>query len=237
MMRPLFLDYPDAARDKHPIDIDQGVESEFLLGHDLLVAPSPYPDEPDAYTVEFPTADWYDYWTGERVSDPPPDPAPNPNAPPAPAEQVALSAQVHPTLDTLPVFVRGGAIVPVQPLVQSTGETPQGPLTLRVYAGDDCRGSLYTDDGESFAFERGDFLRMNFTCTVTNNEIEIKVSKHEGTYAPWWKSLRFEIYGWEPSRGIVQQDGSSSSIPIERGKSFVAVSLPDSGTETSLKLQ
>jgi alpha-glucosidase len=237
MMRPLFLDYPDAARDKHPIDIDQGVESEFLLGHDLLVAPSPYPDEPDAYTVEFPSADWYDYWTGERVSDPPPDPAPNPNAPPAPAEQVALSAQVHPTLDTLPVFVRGGAIVPVQPLVQSTGETPKGPLTLRVYAGDDCHGSLYTDDGESFAFERGDFLRMNFTCTVTNNAIEITVSKHEGTYAPWWKSLRFEIYGWEPSRGIVQQDGRSSSIPIERGTNFVAVSVPDLGVDTSLKLQ
>ena len=48
MIRPLFLDHPDAARDKHPIDIDQGVESEFLLGHDPLVAPSPYSDEPDS---------------------------------------------------------------------------------------------------------------------------------------------------------------------------------------------
>jgi alpha-glucosidase len=140
-------------------------------------------------------------------------------------------------LDTLPVYVRAGAILPIQPLVQSTGETPQGPLTLRVYAGDDCRGSIYTDDGESFAFERGDFLRMNFTCTVTNNEIEITVSKHDGAYTPWWKSLRFEIYGWEPSRGIFQQDGRSSSIPIERGKNFVAVNVPDLGAATSLKLQ
>jgi alpha-glucosidase len=236
MMRPLFLDYPDAARDKHPIDIDQGVESEFLLGHDLLIAPSPYLDEPDAYTVEFPSADWYDYWTGERVPRAT-DPDPEPNAPPAATEQIALSANVQPSLDSLPVYVRAGAILPIEPLVQSTEETPQGPLTLRIFAGDDCRGSLYTDDGESFAFERGDFVRMNFNCTVTSNGIEIAISRHEGSFIPWWKSLRIEIYGWTPARSLIQQDGQTSAIPIERGKNFVAISIPDSGTGTSLKLE
>jgi alpha-glucosidase len=236
MMRPLFLDYPDAARDRHPIDIDQGVESEFLLGHDLLIAPSPYLDAPDAYTVEFPSADWYDYWTGQRVSRAT-DPDPEPNAPPAAAEQVALSANVQPSLDSLPVYVRAGAILPMEPLVQSTEETPQGPLTLRVYAGDDCRGTLYTDDGKSFAFEHGDFLRMNFTCSITSNGIEIVVSKHEGSFIPWWKSLRLEIYGWTPTRGIIQQNGQGSAIPIERGKNYVAINILDTSTGTSLKLE
>jgi alpha-glucosidase len=236
MMRPLFLDYPDAARDKHPIDLDQGVESEFLLGHDLLIAPSPYLDAPDAYTVEFPSADWYDYWTGERVPQAT-DPDPEPNAPPAATEQIALSANVQPSLDSLPVYVRAGAILPMEPLVQSTEETPQGPLTLRVYAGDDCRGTLYTDDGKSFAFEHGDFLRMNFTCSITSNGIEIVVSKHEGSFIPWWKSLRLEIYGWTPSRGIIQQNGQGSAIPIERGKNYVAINILDTSTGTSLKLE
>jgi alpha-glucosidase len=125
----------------------------------------------------------------------------------------------------------------MEPLVQSTEETPRGPLTLRVYAGDDCRGSLYTDDGESFAFERGDSLRMNFTCSVTSNGIEIAISRHEGSFIPWWNSLRLEIYGWTPSRGIIQQDGQDSAIPIERGKNYVAISIPDSGTGALLKLQ
>jgi alpha-glucosidase len=236
MMRPLFLDYPDAARDKHPIDIDQGVESEFLLGHDLLIAPSPYPDAPDAYTVEFPSADWYDYWTGEQVPRAA-DPDPEPNAPPPATDQVALSANVQPSLDALPVYVRGGAILPIEPLVQSTEETPKGPLTLRVYAGDDCRGSLYTDDGKSFAFEHGDFLRMNFTCAVTRDGIEIAISRREGSFIPWWKDLRLEIYGWTPRRGIIQQDGQNLTIPIERGKNFFAISIPDSGAGTSLKLE
>jgi alpha-glucosidase len=237
MIRALFLDYPDAARDKHPIDIDQGVESEFLLGHDLLIAPSPYPDAPDAYTVEFPSANWYDYWTGERVPHPATDADPEPNAPPPATEQVALSASVHPSIESLPVYVRGGAILPIEPLVQSTEETPQGPLTLRVYAGDDCRGSLYTDDGESFAFERGDFLRMSFTCSVTSNGIEIAISRHEGSFVPWWKTIRLEIYGWTPVRGVSQQDGQNSAIPIERGKNFVVISIPDSGIGISLKLE
>jgi alpha-glucosidase len=236
MMRPLFLEYPDATRDKHPIDVDPGVESEFLLGHDLLIAPSPYPEEPDSYTVEFPSSTWYDYWTGELVP-PATDPAPVLNAPPQPADLVALTARIHPTLDALPVFVRAGAILPIDPLVQSTEETPQGPLTLRIYAGDDCRGSLYTDGGDGFAFERGDFLRMSFTCGVTSSGIEITISKHDGSFVPWWKSLRLEIYGWTPTRGIIQQDGQNSTIPIEHAQNFVAISIPDSGNGSSIKIE
>jgi alpha-glucosidase len=236
MMRPLFLDYPDATRDKHPIDVDSGVESEFLLGHDLLIAPSPYPEEPDSYTVEFPSSAWYDYWTGELVP-PTVDPPPVLNAPPAAAEQIALTTHVQPTLAALPVFVRAGAILPIEPLVQSTEETPQGPLTLRIYAGDDCRGSLYTDDGQSFAFERGDFLRMSFTCAVTSKGIEVTISKHDGNFVPWWTSLRLEIYGWTPASGIIQEDGQSSAIQIERAQGFVAVTIPDSGKGSSLKIE
>jgi alpha-glucosidase len=237
MMRPLFLDYPDAAKDKHPIDIDSGVESEFLLGHDLLIAPSPYPEAPDAYTVEFPSASWYDFWTGEPVPHPAHSSNHDPNAPPAAADLVALSAEVHPTLDALPVYVRAGAILPIEPLVQSTEETPHGPLTLRIYAGNDCRGSLYTDDGTSFAFEQGSFLRMNFACTVGSNGIQITISKHEGNFVSWWKNISLEIYGWKPSRNTVQQDGSNVDLPIEQGRNFVHLTIPDSGAGTSLSLE
>jgi alpha-glucosidase len=241
MMRPLFLDYPDATRDRHPIDIDPGVASEFLLGHDLLIAPSPYPEAPDGYTVEFPSADWYDFWTGERVARPTQNADPEPNAPLPATLQVALSTQVQPALDQLPVYVRAGAIVPREPLTQSTGEVPQGPLTLRVYAGDDCRGALYTDDGETFAYTRGKYLRMNFFCTLRNDGIEITISSHQGSFVPWWKSFRIEIYGWAPAHGLagvsVQQDGQRAVIPIEQGHNFISFTVPDSGTGTSLHLE
>ncbi len=184
MERPLFLDYPNATTDKHAIDLDPAADTEFLLGHDLLIAPSPYPEASDAYTVEFPSAAWYDYWTGERVARPAAAAAVL-NAPADATQQVALTASVTPSLNELPVYVRAGAILPVQPLVQSTEERLSGPLTLRVYVGDDCRGSLYADDGNSFAYTRGEFLRESFTCAVTANELSVQVSPREGSFAPW----------------------------------------------------
>jgi len=237
MMRPLFLDYPEATRDKHPIDIDPGVEGEFLLGHDLLIAPSPYPEAPDAYTVEFPSAGWYDLWTGDRVPRPAPDEHPDPNAPASAASRVPLNANVQPSLQALPVYVRAGAILPMAPLVQSTEETPQGPLTLRVYAGDDCRGSLYTDDGKSYAYTRGDFLRMNFTCTVNDGVMQVGISKHQGTFVPWWKEIRVEVYGWKPTQSKVMRDGSETNLVLRQQANHFDLTLPDSGNGAVLSLR
>ena len=236
MMRPLFFDYPDAARDKHPIDIDAGVESEFLLGHDLLIAPSPYPEAPDAYTVEFPSADWYDFWTGNRIPHPAPAGHPDPNAPASATSQVPLYVNEQPVLQSLPVYVRAGAILPIAPLVQSTEETPQGPLTLRVYAGDDCRGSLYTDDGKSYAYQHGDFLRMNFTCTLDRDGIRLNISKHEGSFVPWWKEMHIEVYGWQPGHGTVMQDGHAATLVINKQDNHFDLAVPDSGQGTTLSL-
>jgi alpha-glucosidase len=233
IMRPIFLDYPDAATDHHPIDIDPGAGGEFLLGHDLLIADSPYPEEPDAYMVEFPTAVWYDYWTGERIEgNPVPPPAPELAGlamPPTPVSLVPLRLNVRPTLDTLPVFVRGGAIVPVAPLTQSTMETPQGPLTLRVYAGPDCRGDLYLDDGESFAYTHGDDLRMSFACEITAAGMRVSISPHQGSYPAWWKSIALEVYGWTGQQGIARYAAGSSGTALVRRGNAETVTVPDNG--------
>jgi alpha-glucosidase len=237
MMRPLFLDYPKAATDGHPIDTDAGTEGEFLLGHDLLIAPSPYPEEPDAYTVEFPTASWYDYWTGKRVEQPQHAVTPTDTGlPPSAADLVPLTTQIHPELGSLPVFVRGGAILPVEPLVQSTNEAPQGPLTLRVFAGPDCRGGLYLDDGHSYAYTKGDFLRMSFTCAATPDALSVTVSR-EGTYKPWWKDLRVEVYGWQPRKGTALENGQSKPLALQTSGAAAVLTVPDSGGELHLKLE
>ena len=237
MMRPLFLDYPDAAKDRHPIDIDPGVEGEFLLGHDLLIAPSPYPEAPDAYTVEFPSADWYDLWTGVRVPHPAPAEHADPNAPASASSTIALYADVQPSVQSLPVYVRAGAILPMAPPVQSTNEAPQGPLTLRVYAGNDCRGSLYADDGKSYAYQHGNSLRMDFTCTVDNGALQLSISKHQGNFVPWWKDFRIEIYGWKPAQNKIMQDGGESNLILRQQGNHWELTLPDSGRGTTLNLR
>ena len=75
---------------------------------------------------------------------------------------------VTPTLDQLPVYVRGGSILPIAPLTQSTAEVPNGPLTLRVFPPppeqrvEACAGEVYTDDGHTFDFRNGEFARIHF---------------------------------------------------------------------------
>ena len=236
IMRPVFLDYPRAATDGHPIDIDPSTGGEFLLGHDLLIAPSPYPEEPDGYTVELPTPDWYDYWTGKRL--PPSTPAKPAVAgvPPSGADLVPLTTWIRPELSTLPVFVRGGAILPIAPLTQSTSEVPQGPLTLRLYAGPDCRGSLYLDDGHTYAYTHGDSLRMSFTCNITPDALTLNIAE-QGSYKPWWKDIRLEIYGWQPHTGTATLEGSTTSLPIERTGEATIITLPETNRGLSLRVQ
>ena len=237
MMRPLFLEFPQEAGAGQGIDAT--TDNEFLLGHDLLIANSPFPDEMDNYFVGLPPVGWYDYWTGDRVEAATPHKAiDNTQAPPGVNE--------HRNLDTLPVFVRAGAIVPEQPLVQSTDETPRGPLTLRVYppAGfnKDCKDSLYLDDGVSFAYRKGDYLRETFTCRLSAQGLIITVAKPEGTFAPWWKLLQVEVYGAAKpaaeatvtSLGIAKPAPISTAFDAEHHR--ITALVPDTGNGLELQL-
>jgi alpha-glucosidase len=85
--------------------------------------------------------------------------------------------KITPKLEDLPVYVRGGSILPIAPLTQSTSEIPRGPLTLRVYPmapgintpGESCEGEVYTDDGRTFAFRQGQFARIRFACSMAKD--------------------------------------------------------------------
>src|SRR4051812_42891926 len=134
----------------------------FTVGADLLVAASPHPEQSRAYDVCLPGKGWYDYWTGSRLA----------------TEKVRET----PRLDRLPLFVRPGAIIPRQPLVQSTTETPKGPLELHVYPDDDCRGELYVDDGVSIDSAS---LRQAITCTVSPKGVALHFGPRQGSYRPW----------------------------------------------------
>jgi alpha-glucosidase len=237
--RTLFLEFPDAARDLHPIDLD--APSEFLFGPDLLVAPAPYPDEVDSYEVQLPPGVWYDYWTGEQIDrsvslesrD-----GEQKKGTQAEAGSAALKPLiVEPSLAVLPVYVRGGSILPVAPLTQSTMETPVGPLTLRVYVGDNCRGTLYQDDGQSYDFLQGAFLRMESSCSVEHNTLHVHLGPHEGSYKAWWSEVAIEVYGWPASAGHAKVVDKSLS-PIWNSTTHAwQVTLPDSGKGMDVTFQ
>jgi len=168
LMRPLLLEYPQS-----PEFFDD--DGEFLFGPDLFVSPVTTELQDDK-VIQLPPGSWYDYWTGEKSSD-------------------RELKKLKPALDQVPVFVRAGSIVPRQPLVQNTGETPKGPLELRVYPGPDCKGSLYQDDGHSLNYEKGEFLRVNYSCQIGANAIKIVSAVEKDGYKPWWNAAEITIFG------------------------------------------
>jgi alpha-glucosidase len=168
MMRPMFMEFPTAT------ELATNGE-EYMFGRAFLVAPKVWPFL-DPYDVVFPAGDWFDYWTGEKIAG-------------------GQKKSVNPPLDTLPVYVRAGSIIPQQPVVQSTDEKPQGPLELRVYPGPDCAGDLYQDDGNSFAYQNGQFLRVHFTCEAIASGVKIHIDAAQGPFKPWFQQVRITVVG------------------------------------------
>ena len=168
LMRPLFLEYPRALEfydDNH----------DFLFGRDLFVAPVTT-EMVDAEDISLPPGEWYDFWTGAK-------------------HKYKEQIQLRPRLDEMPLYVRAGAILPMQTIVQHTGETPEGPLQLRVYPGEDCSGSLYQDDGHTFAYQKGEILRINYSCAVSSDSVTVTSSVEKNAFKPWWNSAALTVYG------------------------------------------
>lgn len=212
IMRPVFYDYPVLLT----APCDQSMS--FTLGRSMLIAPPPKMESPQPYDVCLPAGGWYDFWTGKLVS-----PAGGKGTP------VETIAEV-PALEHLPVFIRAGSIIPSQPLVQSTAQIPQGPLTLDVYPGADCSGSIYLDDGHSMGFERGHYLRQSFRCEQQKSgELTIEFSRRTGDYAPWWKRISLVVHGFADG-GVMQSRGRSISGEAKGGT--LRFDLPDMKGET-----
>ncbi len=158
-MRGLFLDFPD---DPKVADIGD----EYMFGPALLVAPVTEQGQ-TTKSVYLPTGtDWYNFWTNERLHG---------------GQRVTVQAPI----DTLPIFVRAGSILPMGSPVQSTNEV-QAIETVRIYPGADAHFTLYSDDGTTYAYEHG----QHDITELTWNDAAGKLS-HTGAAA--WKKADSEI--------------------------------------------
>jgi len=222
IVRPLFLEFPSATEDLHPLDLD--APNEFLFGPSLLVAPFHYPDELDSYELVLPPGDWFDYWTGSRV-------------PVNPKQPGLTRIKIQPRLDVLPVYVRAGSVIPLQGLTQSTDEIPEGPLTLRVYPGPNCSGTIYEDDGATLDYKKGDYLRTNFSCEVTNNSLSLHIGAQEGTHRAWWKEYELKVFGWDSNTSKVLLNGKPTvnRTSVDAQSHILTIDFPADG-EANLQI-
>jgi alpha-glucosidase/alpha-D-xyloside xylohydrolase len=115
---------------------------QYLWGRDILVAPV---TEKGARSrrLYLPRGVWHDFWTEEKLVG---------------GREIERAVD----LATLPLYVRAGAILPLGPVKQHTGEDVPGPLTLQIYPGADGSFTLYEDDGVSFEHRRGGWMGVHF---------------------------------------------------------------------------
>lgn len=122
MMRSLWLHYPNDDKSK-------AIATEYMWGRDLLIAPV-FTKGAVTRDVYLPAGVWYDWWTSEKI----------------PGDQTIIR---NVDLSTMPIYVRAGAIIPVDPVRQYTSEPVSQPTTLKVYSGTSGESLLYDDDGVS----------------------------------------------------------------------------------------
>lgn len=177
MMRPLALDFP------HDIATHQ-LTDQYLFGSALMVCPVTHPmyyqrnstelcDVPKCRSVYLPAGHgWYDFWTEQAY----------------PGGQSITSAA---PLETLPLFVPAGSILPMSPVMQYVDETPDAPYEVRIYRGKDAVFSLYEDAGDDYTYEQGDFSIVTLTWDEALGELHI--SARTGTFATLTVTREYQL--------------------------------------------
>jgi alpha-glucosidase len=160
LLRPLFYDFPE-----------QGgfldLEDQFMVGPRLMVAPVCSPGV-RRRLVELPEGDWYDYWSGARVG-------------PGPLVQEA-------PLGRVPLFVRGGSILTLGNLRQSTA-APLDELTLEVFPGQGGDWTLIEDDGETFDYLDGALAETRFEVALQDEQVVVSLGERRGAFQPQPRGL------------------------------------------------
>jgi alpha-glucosidase len=175
LFRPLLLNYQ---QDYNTLDIDD----EFMIGSDLLVAPVLKADV-TSRMVYLPEGIWVDYWTGKRYSGP---------------QMIRAEAP----LEIVPMFVRGGSIIPMGPEMNYVGEKPVDPLTFEIYPDDKGNAftTLYEDDGSSPAYKQGVSRSTGVRVSSTNRGWRLSLSPPQGTHQPGAREFVFNLKGASSAR-------------------------------------
>lgn len=193
-MRPLFMDF---INDKEVYNIG----SEYMFGSSMLVSPVTE-REAGQQSVYLPKgASWIDFWTGETID----------------GGKTLTKATPR---DILPLYVKGGSIIPWGPKVQYAAEKKWDDLEIRVYPGADADFILYEDEGDSYNYEKGSYTEIAFHWDDHSRKLTIDTRK--GSFPGMLNSRKFNVVLVNKQNGI----GSGSASKFDRkvvysGKSTV----------------
>jgi alpha-glucosidase (family GH31 glycosyl hydrolase) len=182
VMRGLWLHYPDDA-------IATARADEYLWGRDVLVAPV-VEQGVTSRQVYLPRGGWYDFWTGEHVDG---------------GREITRKVD----LETLPLYVRAGAILPLGPVKQYVNEKVDAPLSLTVYPGADGTFRLYEDDGSSFNYRKGEWMGIDMRWDNAARKLSLRLAEGSRMLPPLKRNIEVKLE--QTTRSIVF-DGRAAEV-------------------------
>ncbi len=200
-LRPLYYDWPED-------DAAYTNKDEYTFGDQMLVSPVTAPSDKISglatEQVYLPKGDWIESPTGKHF------------AGPAAVERSFSIAQI-------PVYVKAGSIVPMQPPMPYTGARPADPLIVNVWPlepGSSSSYSVYEDSGASVEYQRGVFARTPIQATQTGDTLRVEIGPVEGSYPAMLKTRGYELRlpaDWPPASVTVDGKALKAAKPNQTG--------------------
>jgi alpha-glucosidase len=182
ILRPLLYHFPNDSKTYTLYD-------QVLLGASLMAAPI-YRPGVEYRSVYLPTGTWYDWWSGESYEGP-------------------IHILAHAPLERMPLYVRGGAIIPMQPVQQYVDERPLDHLRLRVWSGNN-QYKFFEDDGQTTKYQNNNYSLININVSTVNNQTVVEIGARDGEWTPPLREVIVELVGVGEQR--FQDDGKLHSL-------------------------
>jgi len=199
-MRALVMDFPG---DRNALDI----LDQFMFGPALLVNPVTRAGA-TTRSVYLPAgSNWYDFWTGASL-------------------QGGQTVEAAAPIETVPLYVRAGSIVPMGPELQHTSEKPADPIELRIYRGADGKFTLYEDDGESYAYEKGEHATISLLWNDASQTLTI--GARVGNFPGIMRNRTFNAVLVGQDHGVGERSVAVADRAVQYSGQAVSVSFKSS---------
>jgi alpha-glucosidase len=199
-LHPLYYDWPEEEQAYQS-------KSEYLFGDQMLVAPVIAPaDKASGLATEklwLPPGEWIEWPTGKHLSG-------------------GGSLERSFSIEQIPIYLRPGAIIPMQPPMLFTGEKPVDPLIVNIWPltpGTTSSYSVYEDSGAGVEYQKGVFARTPIKATQTGDTLRVEIEGRKGVYPGIPKERSFELRlpsDWPPVE--VKVNGGTMERARSKGK-------------------
>jgi hypothetical protein len=176
VVRAMVLEYPD-----DPVTWDKTTQYQFMSGDWMLVAPV-YTSQFIRDSIYFPDGRWIDYWSGNVYNGP------------------QFLNDYEADINTCPVFIKEGAIIPMYPEMLYDNQLPKDPLTFDIYPAGNTSFELYEDDGLTREHRNGAYTKTIIEASGPaygqSGPVSIIVGEYVGDYdgKPTERSYKFEVH-------------------------------------------